>query len=64
MNADQLSDVTHINGSLWSLANKKYNPNFTALKGKTDITIDLRELIANNEEKLDVYDDAYEVAML
>ncbi len=62
--ADALSEHTHKKNSLWSLAKLKFKPDFVANKGKTDIAIDLRELLTTEEEKLEIYDDAYEVAML
>ena len=48
LSADDLSEITHKPGGLWDIAKKKYNPN----------------LIEGDEEKISVYNDAYEIAIM
>lgn len=56
MSADELSDLTHEEGSLWSTIVKQYNVTF--VDGKSDIEIPLQLLNGDDEEKNEVYEDA------
>ena len=63
LNADELSNFTHRCGGLWDKVVKKHNIDFSVEK-KSSFPIDLKELIENDDEKLAVYNDAFEIATL
>ena len=64
LSADDLSEITHKPGGLWDIAKKKYNPNFKSSNGRSDIKLNLKDLIEGDEEKISVYNDAYEIAIM
>lgn len=63
MSADELTEITHCVGGLWDKAKKTHQLNFEIQK-KTDVKIELSDLIAEDEEKMGVYEDAREIALL
>lgn len=63
MSADDLSDITHSDNGLWDIAIKKHNPDFKKSCGRSDIKLDLEDLISGDEEKMGVYEDARDIAM-
>ena len=56
--ADELSDITHKNDSLWSAIVKEENISF--IDGKSDVQIPLIRLNTGNVEKEEVYKEALE----
>lgn len=64
MSADELSEITHRSGGLWDAAKKKYRPNFKESDGRSDIKLNLADLICGDDEKMSVYEDARDIAML
>ena len=60
--ADELTDITHEVDTPWRLAVDALKPNFRVCDGKTNIEVDLRLLLNNDEEKLNVFEDAREIA--
>ena len=64
LSADDLSEITHKPGGLWDIAKKNYNPNFKSSNGRSDIKLNLKDLIEGDEEKISVYNDAYEIAIM
>lgn len=56
MTADELSDLTHEDGSLWSLIVKENDVDF--IDGKSEVLIPLNRLNAGDSEKEEVYMDA------
>lgn len=64
LSADELSEITHKPGGLWATAKKKFNPDFKSSNGRSEIELDLRDLIQGDYEKVSVYDDAYEIAVM
>ena len=63
LTADELTEITHRVGGLWDRAQKTYQLNFEQQK-QTDVRIDLSDLIVNDEDKMSVYEDAREIALL
>ena len=64
LSANDLSDITHRSGGLWDIAKKKYNPDFKSFNGRSDIELNLIDLLQGDEEKISVYNDAYEIAVM
>lgn len=58
MTADELSELTHEEGTLWSQIVKEENVCFT--DGKSDVLILLTRLNAGNIEKEEIYEEALE----
>lgn len=56
--ADELSEITHAEDSLWSTIVKENN--ITFVDGKSDIQIPLAKLNAGNIEKEEIYEEALE----
>ena len=56
MTADELSDLTHEDGSLWSLIVKENDVDF--IDGKSKVLIPLNRLNAGDSDKEEVYMDA------
>ncbi len=54
--ADELSDITHQENSLWSKVVKEQNVTF--VDGKSDVVIPLTRLNDGNEEKKAIYEEA------
>ncbi len=54
--ADELTDITHQNTSLWSRIVEEYNVKF--VDGKSDVEIPLVRLNEGNEEKAAIYEEA------
>lgn len=54
--ADWLTDQTHLPDTLWSKAKEDCNVEFK--DGKSDCKIDLTQLISDNEDLLDIHEDA------
>lgn len=63
LSADNLSLITHEINGLWYCAKKRHNINFEH-SSQTNIKLDLRELIKKDQEKINVYNDAHDIAML
>ena len=63
LSADDLSNFTHKRGGLWDNVVKMHHIDFSK-EGKSDYSIDLKVLIANDKDKLAVYDEAREIALL
>lgn len=63
MNADELTEITHRPGGLWDKAKKEHQLNFE-IQNKTNVRIELSDLIAEDEEKMAIYEDAREIALL
>lgn len=63
MSADELSEITHRTGGLWETAKKASNLDFKKLDGRSDIKLNLKDLIQRDEEKMGVYEDAFDIAM-
>ena len=61
--ADELTEITHCAGGLWDKAKKAHHLNFEQQK-KTDVRIELSDLIVDDEEKMGVYEDAREIVLL
>ncbi|GAP72688.1 hypothetical protein SAMD00024442_4_36 [Candidatus Symbiothrix dinenymphae] len=59
LSADELSDVTHTEDSIWSIAVKGNRLDFKNA-GKTDIKLDLITLIKGDSDKYNAYVDALE----
>lgn len=64
LNADELTEITHSTDGLWYKAKNSNNIDFTAQGGRSDVMIDLSHWIADDLEKLDVYEDAKSIALL
>ena len=64
MTADELTDITHADDGLWQKATKKYQIDFEAQGGKSEVELNLADWIADDEEKMDVYEDARSIALL
>lgn len=64
LSADELSDITHRPGGLWDMAKKKYNPDFKSSNGCSDIELNLMDLLQGDDEKMSVYNNAYEIAVM
>ncbi|WP_297676966.1 Panacea domain-containing protein [uncultured Bacteroides sp.] len=64
LSADELSEITHKPDGLWDKAKKKYNPNFKSSNGCSEIELNLMDLIQGDNEKISVYNDAYEIAVM
>ncbi len=62
LSADELSEITHKPGGLWNMIVMKYHPLF--LDGRSDIKLNMADLIKGDEEKTGVFQDAYEIAMM
>ena len=58
-----LTEITHCVGGLWDKAKKANQLNFEHQK-KTDVRIELSDLIVEDEEKMGIYEDAREIALL
>ena len=56
--ADELSDITHENNSLWSIIVEEDNVVF--IDGKSDVQIPLTNLNSGNIEKEEIYEEALE----
>lgn len=56
--ADELSDLTHMEDSLWSKAVAEHNLRFDKDNTKSDVRIDLRLLLPDCDSRLDTYDTA------
>lgn len=54
--ADWLTDQTHMSDTLWSKTKMSHNVKF--ISGKSDCKIDLTQLISNDADLLDIYEDA------
>lgn len=63
LSADELSEVTHRVGGLWDIAKKKYHPDFRLSNGRSDIKLNMEDLIQGDEEKTSIYEEAHEIAM-
>lgn len=63
MSADELTEVTHRVGGLWDKACKLHHLDFSKQQ-KTNIKLDLCDLVAEDEEKKGIYEDAYEIALI
>ena len=63
LSADELSNYTHRPGGLWNSVVRDNHIDFSE-NGKSDYRIDLRSLIIDDKDKLNVYDDARELASL
>ena len=61
--ADELTEITHCAGGLWDKAKKTHRLNFEHQK-KTDVRIELSDLIMEDEDKMGVYEDAREIVLL
>ena len=64
LSADELSDITHKPEGLWDVAKKKCNIDFKSSNGCSDIELNLMDLIQGDEEKMGVYNDAHEIAVM
>lgn len=64
LSADELSEITHRPGGLWDMAKKKHNPDFKSSDGRSDIKLDMIDLIQGDNEKMGIYNDAYEIAVM
>lgn len=64
LSADELSDITHKQGGLWDTAKKKYNPDFKSSNGRSDIELNLIDLLQGDDGKISIYKDAYEIAVM
>ena len=60
--ADELTDITHEVNTPWSLAVEAMKPNFEKDGGKTDILLDMRLLLDGDEEKINTFEDAKDIA--
>lgn len=60
MSADELSDITHVEGTLWSNAIAGINIDFDKTDGKSEILLSLTELIKCDEDKLVDFEEAQE----
>lgn len=63
LSADELTEITHCVGGLWDKAKKANQLNFDQQK-QTDVRIELSDLIVGDEDKMGVYEDAREIALL
>ena len=63
LSADELTEITHCVGGLWDKAKKANQLNFGQQK-KTDVRIELSDLIVEDEDKMGIYEDAREIALL
>ena len=63
LSADELTEITHCVGGLWEKAKKANQLNFNQQK-KTDVRLELSDLIVEDEEKMGIYEDAREIALL
>lgn len=63
MTADELTEITHSVGGLWDKVKKENQLNFKLHK-KTNVRIELSDLIAQDEEKMGVYEDAREISLI
>lgn len=63
LSADELTEITHCVGGLWDKAKKEHQLNFKQQK-KTDVRIELSDLIVGDEDKMGIYEDAREIALL
>lgn len=64
LSADELSEITHKRNGLWDVAKKKNNIDFESCKGRSDIKLNLIDLLEGDDEKISVYNDAYEIAVM
>lgn len=60
LSADELSEITHENESLWHSAVQKNNLKFNAIDSKTDIKLDFISLLEKNSDKYYSYIEAFE----
>lgn len=62
LSADELSDITHQENTLWSKAVKDNSIDFSNTEiGCTDIKLNLKDLL--DKDNIDIYEDAFECAM-
>lgn len=59
MSADELTDITHLENTLWSKVVNENKLNFSD-SGRSDCEIHLNRLIEGDEEKEEVFEDALE----
>lgn len=59
--AEELVNITHLPGSLWEQAVKENNLDFQDIANISNIVIDFKKLIINDEIKLDNYEGAKDV---
>ena len=59
MSADELTDITHLDDTLWSKVVNENNLTFSD-SGRSDCEIHLNRLIEGDEEKEEVFEDALE----
>lgn len=64
LSADELTDITHSKDGLWYKAKSSNNIDFDAQDGKSSIMLNLSDWIADDIEKMDVYEDAKSIALL
>ena len=60
--ADELTDITHEVNTPWRVAVETSNPNFNKDGGKTNIIIDMKLLLNGDEEMINTFEDAKEIA--
>lgn len=63
-NADELSDLTHVEGSVWSRAVVENNLQFDENNGKSDCKIDLSVLFREEDWRRKLYEDARKIMEL
>ena len=56
--ADELSEMTHVPGSIWSNVVAKNNVNFDGCGGKSECPIPLTMLFDEGDVRLDIFEDA------
>lgn len=60
--SEDLVSITHEQNSLWSLTKQEHDIDFsTSIANVTNVSIDLKRLIANDKQKLSNYEGAYEM---
>ena len=59
MSADELTDITHLENTLWSKVVNENKLTFSD-SGRSDCEIHLNRLIEGDEEKEEVFEDALE----
>lgn len=62
--AEELSEETHQNNTLWKKAVEIHNIDFEISNGKTDFLLNLEDLIIDDKDKLEDYREAKEIAMI
>ena len=62
LSSEELVKLTHEQNSLWSQTKKENNIDFVNSPANiSNVTIDLKRLIANDKQKLSNYEGAYEM---